>query len=481
MPDGWEIQYGLNPSSASDAGLDLDGDGLPNLQEYQWGANPTNPDTDGDGALDGDEKDGNTNPKDPESAPQEGWIVLTGDQAKGERKAIKRTVTIPKGQTRLVMVALHSEEYPEYTEYDSEFDDVLEWKITPTAGTAIAGQTNVNDKHADWQLADAEGTTIKNFYPVHIEKVSSLTAPPETDLTVTLELAATNISDGALPSTVMVGLLPVEVKVVREGQTAAPEDGLVVKKSDTVRYRLSPGLPDTPLLLEDKIRWHWRILKWDGTYSGWTAYENGQGHTFTAQPEDAGIYEVKASMDGQDFFLKRAEDDPYSAKKKDENECFGVVDEQWQINVRNQAKANFGSVAYAFAVANGSLFGKKTNKCNLFVYHKAKDGGAAVPIINGNYIKRYPPTANQWAGTEAASIPGWSLLSEETYPQPGYVVARGVAGKTGHTGFIDYDGAWIGAGPTNVNRKADLRNDISRRSGPTIYQPARFRKYTPVP
>jgi hypothetical protein len=69
----------------------------------------------------------------------------------------------------------------------------------------------VNDKHADWQLADAEGTTIKNFYPVHIEKVSSLTAPPETDLTVTLELAATNISDGALPSTVMVGLLPFEL------------------------------------------------------------------------------------------------------------------------------------------------------------------------------------------------------------------------------------------------------------------------------
>jgi hypothetical protein len=71
----------------------------------------------------------------------------------------------------------------------------------------------VNDKHADWQLADAEGTTIKNFYPVHIEKVSSLTAPPEKDLTVTLELAATNISDDEKPSTVMVGLLPVEVVV----------------------------------------------------------------------------------------------------------------------------------------------------------------------------------------------------------------------------------------------------------------------------
>jgi hypothetical protein len=211
LKDGWEVSHAFNPHDSSDAAGDKDSDGLTNLQEYQWGANPTNPDTDGDGAMDGDEKDGNTNPKDPGSAPQEGWIVLTGDHAKGERKALKRTVTIPKGQTRLVMVVLHSDEYPEYTEYDSEFDDVLEWKITPTAGTAIAGQTNVNDKHADWQLADAEGTTIKNFYPVHIEKVSSLTAPPEKDLTVTLELAATNISDDEKPSTVMVGLLPVEV------------------------------------------------------------------------------------------------------------------------------------------------------------------------------------------------------------------------------------------------------------------------------
>ncbi len=230
MPDAWELLYTLNPASASDAGLDLDNDGLTNLQEYQWGANPTTPDTDGDGALDGDEKNGNTNPKDPKSAPQEGWIVLTGDYPKEERKALKRTVTIPKGQTRLVMVVLHSEEYPEYTEYNSEFDDLLEWKITPTGGTEIAGQAGVNDKHADWQLAESNGTAIKNFYPAHIEKVSSLTAPPEKDLIVTLELAATNISDDEKPSTVMVGLLPVEV---------APE--VLAVNSDFDEGRIDPA------------------------------------------------------------------------------------------------------------------------------------------------------------------------------------------------------------------------------------------------
>ncbi len=78
MPDGWEMQYGLNPLSASDAFLDKDGDGLLNLHEYLVGTSPLltdtdadflpdyeevmiymtdplNPDTDGDGLLDGRE------------------------------------------------------------------------------------------------------------------------------------------------------------------------------------------------------------------------------------------------------------------------------------------------------------------------------------------------------------------------------------------------------------------------------------------
>jgi len=75
MRDGWEVFFGLNPLSAADAGLDPDGDGLTNLQEYQSsvsllgpngaatlaanpaaGLNPNNPDTDGDGMPDGWER-----------------------------------------------------------------------------------------------------------------------------------------------------------------------------------------------------------------------------------------------------------------------------------------------------------------------------------------------------------------------------------------------------------------------------------------
>jgi len=42
MPDVWEDTYGFDKNSAADAGLDADGDGFTNLQEYIAGTNPKN-------------------------------------------------------------------------------------------------------------------------------------------------------------------------------------------------------------------------------------------------------------------------------------------------------------------------------------------------------------------------------------------------------------------------------------------------------
>lgn len=52
MPNDWEKANGLDPNNKADAGLDPDGDGLTNLQEYRLGSNPHNEDTDGDGMPD---------------------------------------------------------------------------------------------------------------------------------------------------------------------------------------------------------------------------------------------------------------------------------------------------------------------------------------------------------------------------------------------------------------------------------------------
>lgn len=62
MPDGYELDNELNPYDASDAPLDPDKDGLTNLEEYQHGTDPHNPDTDAGGVIDGDEVLKDTDP-----------------------------------------------------------------------------------------------------------------------------------------------------------------------------------------------------------------------------------------------------------------------------------------------------------------------------------------------------------------------------------------------------------------------------------
>jgi hypothetical protein len=55
IPDTWATANGLDPNDPTMPVQDPDRDGLTNLQEYQFGTDPNNPDTDGDGLTDGDE------------------------------------------------------------------------------------------------------------------------------------------------------------------------------------------------------------------------------------------------------------------------------------------------------------------------------------------------------------------------------------------------------------------------------------------
>ena len=43
MGDAWETSHGLNPASAADAGLDQDGDGRTNWEEWISGTLPDDP------------------------------------------------------------------------------------------------------------------------------------------------------------------------------------------------------------------------------------------------------------------------------------------------------------------------------------------------------------------------------------------------------------------------------------------------------
>jgi hypothetical protein len=212
MPGLWEEATGLDQDDPTDADTDLDDDGLSNLGEYENGTDPALPDSDLDGTTDGDEVLQGTNPKDPSKKPVAEWFVLTGNFGPEEVKSRSRTVTIPKGESRLLVVALHSEEYPNWTESFSPFDDILTWDIRPQGKEPVTDEVHVNDRHTDWSLALVDGVEILGFSPAHIETTAKYSAPGDSDLVIEIDLTATNVSDGALPSTVMVGLLPVEVK-----------------------------------------------------------------------------------------------------------------------------------------------------------------------------------------------------------------------------------------------------------------------------
>ncbi|MFQ6061383.1 MAG: Ig-like domain-containing protein, partial [Thermoplasmata archaeon] len=55
LPDSWEEANGLNRTNPSDSLEDTDNDGLTNVQEFEEGTDPQDPDTDGDGVKDGDD------------------------------------------------------------------------------------------------------------------------------------------------------------------------------------------------------------------------------------------------------------------------------------------------------------------------------------------------------------------------------------------------------------------------------------------
>jgi len=78
MPDWWENRYGLDMSDASDASLDLDDDGVPNLSEYTQNTDPTNTDTDSDNVSDGLEI--NTYQSNPLSQDTDNDGVSDGDE-----------------------------------------------------------------------------------------------------------------------------------------------------------------------------------------------------------------------------------------------------------------------------------------------------------------------------------------------------------------------------------------------------------------
>lgn len=250
----------------------------------------------------------------------------------------------------------------------------------------------------------------------------------------------------------------------------APRTGLVVLKGGDVTMKTSV-YPASYVLPPGEPKWMYQRRMRGKSWDDWTAFsEDAQELTYTHATDLSGIFRVKAvlhlseSMSIERVFT-REEDESNGLGKVGEPDAFGVADTQWQVEFSALARTWLGSTNYPYDGVVSADYGfpeypANSYKCNIFVAHRAVEAGAVVPTISG-FLNEYPPTANQWAGTEYTHSPiPWDLtyishwvLEDSAYPQPGFVIAHPSSFGSGHVGVVDYDGIGIGAGYSGTVNK----------------------------
>ena len=161
---------------------------------------------------------------DPVDSGETEWAVLTGNYAQNVTKTLAAEFTVTPGQTYLIAVYIASAEYPYYTGNGSKFNDILSWDIACPGGDALSGSLDVNHRHGAWQTAEQNGVSAQGFSTAHLEELRIIRVPDEDEgmrgigpraapgaNQVTVNLEATNIGDGSLPSSLAVGKFPLKL------------------------------------------------------------------------------------------------------------------------------------------------------------------------------------------------------------------------------------------------------------------------------
>jgi len=183
-------------------------------------------DPDGDGYTTGEEFLNGTDPNNSDAPTDTHWLILHGDSEENVEKNRTKTLSISAGESALLLIAIASDEYPYFTDPENtdEFDDTLSWSITPQNRPPITGEIHVNDHHDDW-LAVSGQHLPSISQPVHYQIVQVITAPPDQNLSLEIEITGTNIGDGNLPSHIACGILPIQVLIPQTDQQGNEIDG----------------------------------------------------------------------------------------------------------------------------------------------------------------------------------------------------------------------------------------------------------------
>ena len=306
-----------------------------------------------------------------------------------------------------------------------------------------------------WEISDVDNFSVE----AHIQGV----------------LASAAVGDVALQAVFTSGdMLKSETRLLTVVRTkdvvipAAPSNGLVVLKNTPVSMSLECEPTGAGTYLT--TTWQTRRLKSDGTHEQWCPIVSNQaGVAAGFIPTQGGIYQVRAlasvAAGGTDerFYVWDADENVATGSaRRGEPKSFGVVSHMWQKTLRDCALNQLGSTAYLSSELLPAQFGfpefpagDLIFKCNIFVAHRIVQSGLVCPKTRG-WVNSYPPLANDWANP-SYEIGNWIPLTSGEYPEPGYVFADPDPDTSGHMGILDFDGAGISAGISNVNRRFNLR------------------------
>lgn len=294
--------------------------------------------------------------------------------------------------------------------------------------------------------------------------------------------ATTTETTGARSADVTLYVLKLQDVRVRSVRNLSSRN-VLVKTGDKVNISVTALPSDTINGEKLPFRWSIRQLQHSGEYGAWSVISAGNDKSsFEYSTNAGGIFQIKVEVKVGDVDisaqLMRQSDDPYgSGLTKNSYDAFGVCDSSQQILMCNMAAGRLGSNEWRYNASKAhpshgttvaATFPEQSYKCNLFVCESGHiENDFIVPLINETGIwplkNLWPPTANQWAGVDSKTIPGWTIVA--TPPQPGYVWANGNPGGIGHCGIMDYDGRVISAQSSDglIGRKQSCANGTLRQ------------------
>lgn len=261
----YHLGLGTNPLVA-----DTDGDGLDDGEEMDGGTNPLDADTDGDGVSDAGEAAAGTDPNDPADKVGYQSGAVLGNGAKGVPVTFQQSFPITQNTSALVGVWVASEEFPQYTESQSQFDDTLYWCLSTNGVYFQAGVTNVNALHTQFLASSNANHHVPGMLidsaPVDVAWFF-LSAPTNQDLEVTLDFEVVNVADGRLPSTMMAAVYPLRVVQSNwpDSETTTDFGTRISKRILRNGIAYVTGEPDAPALtaqfqrLPDFVEVGWKL------------------------------------------------------------------------------------------------------------------------------------------------------------------------------------------------------------------------------